>query len=56
VKLGKYASGTCAVFSEAYGGEAMKNSSVSEWHIWFKEGHERMWKMMEKWSSKISQN
>jgi hypothetical protein len=30
VKLGKNASDTCAVLCEAYGGEAMKKSSVSE--------------------------
>jgi hypothetical protein len=28
VKLGEDASDTCAMLSEAYGGEAMKNSSV----------------------------
>jgi hypothetical protein len=37
MKLGKNASDTCAVLSEAYGGEATKKSSVSE-HKWFKEG------------------
>jgi hypothetical protein len=37
VKLGKNASDTCAMLSEAYGGEAMKISSVLEWHKWFKE-------------------
>jgi hypothetical protein len=37
VKLGKNASNTCAVLSEAYGGEAMKKWSVSEWHKQFKE-------------------
>jgi len=36
VKLGKNASDTCAMLSEAYEGEAMKKSSVSEWHKWFK--------------------
>jgi len=30
VKLGKNASYTCTLLSEAYGGEAMKKSSVSE--------------------------
>jgi hypothetical protein len=30
VKLGKHASETCAMLSEAYGGEAMKKSSVFE--------------------------
>jgi hypothetical protein len=33
VKLGNNESDTCAMLSEAYGGEAMKRSSVSEWHI-----------------------
>jgi len=33
VKLGKNASDTCAMFCEA-----MKKSSVSEWHKRFKEG------------------
>jgi len=28
------------MLSEAYGGEAMKKSSVFEWHKRFKEGHE----------------
>jgi hypothetical protein len=37
VELGKNASDTCALLSEAYGGEAMKKSSVFEWHKWFKE-------------------
>jgi hypothetical protein len=32
VKLGKNASDTCAVLSEAYGGEATEMSSISEWH------------------------
>jgi hypothetical protein len=35
VKPGKNASGTCAVLSEAYGREAMKKSSVFEWHKQF---------------------
>jgi hypothetical protein len=30
VKLGKHASDTCAVLFEAYGGEAMEKSSVSD--------------------------
>jgi hypothetical protein len=42
VKLGRTASDTCTVLFEAYGGEAMKNSSVFEWHKWFREGHENM--------------
>jgi len=37
VKLGKNASDTCAMLSEAYEGEIMKKSSVSVWHKWFKE-------------------
>jgi len=36
VKLGKNASDTYAMLSMAYGGEAMKRSSVSELHKWFK--------------------
>jgi hypothetical protein len=39
VKLGKNTSDTCAVFSEAYGGEDTKKSRVSEWHNRFKVGH-----------------
>jgi hypothetical protein len=42
VRLGKNASDTCAMLSEAYRGEAMKESCVSEWHKWFKEGHKNM--------------
>jgi hypothetical protein len=38
VKLGNNASDTCEMLSEAYGGEAMKKSSVSEWHKQLKEG------------------
>jgi hypothetical protein len=37
VKLGKNASDTCAILSEAYEGEATKNSSVSEWYKRFKD-------------------
>jgi len=37
VKLGKNASNTCSMLSEAYGGEAMKMSSVFEWQKGFKE-------------------
>jgi hypothetical protein len=36
VKLGKNASDTCATLSKVYRREAMKKSSVFEWHIWFK--------------------
>jgi len=32
IKLGKNASDTCAMLSEAYGGEALKKSSVFEGH------------------------
>jgi hypothetical protein len=32
VKLGNNASDTCAMLSGAYGGEAMKKPSFSEWH------------------------
>jgi hypothetical protein len=35
-KLEKNASETCAIPSEVYGGEAMKKSSISERHEWFK--------------------
>jgi len=28
---------TCAMFSEAYGGEDMKRSCTSKWHKWFKD-------------------
>jgi hypothetical protein len=37
VKLGKNASDTCAMLSDAYGGEAMKMSSVSESYKRFKQ-------------------
>jgi hypothetical protein len=37
VKLEKNATDTCAMLSEAYGGEAMKKSSVFELHKQFKE-------------------
>jgi len=40
VKLEANASDICAILSEAYGCEAMRNSSVFEWHKRFKEGHE----------------
>jgi hypothetical protein len=36
-KLGKNASDTCALLSEASGGEAMKNSSVFERHKRYKQ-------------------
>jgi hypothetical protein len=36
-KFGKNASQTCAMLSKVYGREAMKKSSVFEWHKWFKE-------------------
>jgi hypothetical protein len=42
MKLGKNASDICAMLSEACGGEAMKNSSIFEWHKGFKEGCENM--------------
>jgi hypothetical protein len=41
-KLGKNASNTCSVLSEAYGREATNNSNVFELHKRFKEGHERV--------------
>jgi len=37
VKLGKNASNTCTMLSEAYGGEAVKKSRVYEWYKRFKE-------------------
>jgi hypothetical protein len=37
VRLGKNASDTCAMLSDAYGEETMKKSSVFEWHKWLKE-------------------
>jgi hypothetical protein len=37
VKLGKNASDTCAMLSKAYGGQATKKSSVSEWYNGSKE-------------------
>jgi len=37
VKLGNTASGTCAMLSEAYGGETMKTLNVFKWHIQLKE-------------------
>jgi len=42
VKLGETPSDTCAMLSEAYGGEAMKKSSILEWHKRFKEGRENV--------------
>jgi hypothetical protein len=45
VKLGKNASNTCAMLPEAYGGEDMKISSVSDWHKRFKLDR-KTWKVM----------
>jgi hypothetical protein len=42
MKLRKSASYTCAMLSEAYGEESMKNSSVSEWYKWFRKGRENV--------------
>jgi hypothetical protein len=42
VKLGKNANDACALLSEAYGSEAMKMSSVSEWHRRFKVSSSRV--------------
>jgi hypothetical protein len=42
VKLGKSANDTYGMFSEAYGGEAMKKSSVFEWQKLFKEDRENV--------------
>jgi hypothetical protein len=41
-KLGRNASDIWAVVSEMYGGEAVKKSSVSVWHILFKDGRENV--------------
>jgi hypothetical protein len=42
VKLGNNARDTCAVLTEDYGGDTVKQSSVFEWHKQFKEGHKNM--------------
>jgi hypothetical protein len=47
VKLGKNASDTCAMLSEAYGGQAIKMSSVS-CHINGSTGFAKTWKMIER--------
>jgi hypothetical protein len=39
-KLDKSASETLQMLTEAYSADAMKKSSVSEWHKRFKEGQE----------------
>jgi hypothetical protein len=39
-KLGKSASETLQMLAEAYGADAMKKSSVFEWHKRFREGQE----------------
>jgi hypothetical protein len=39
-KLGKSASETLQILTKAYGADAMKKSSVFEWHKRFKEGRE----------------
>jgi hypothetical protein len=39
-KLGKSASETLQMLTEAYDADAMKKPSVSEWHKRFKEGWE----------------
>jgi hypothetical protein len=41
-KLGKSASETLQMLTEAYGADDMKKSSVFEWHKRFKEGREDM--------------
>jgi hypothetical protein len=57
VKLGQKATDTCAMLSEAYGGEVMKRSSAFERYKWFKEGREDVEDDKRKmWSSKISKN
>jgi hypothetical protein len=42
VKLEKNTSDTCAMFTEAYGGEATKRPSVSESHKQLKKGRENV--------------
>jgi hypothetical protein len=42
VNLGNNASDTCTVLSEAFGGEAMKKSSVFKWNKCFEEGRENV--------------
>jgi hypothetical protein len=39
-KLGKRASETLQILSDAYGADAMNKSSVFEWHKRFEEGRE----------------
>jgi hypothetical protein len=41
-KIGNKARHTCTLFSEAYAGDAVKRSSVPEWHKQFKENHEKV--------------
>jgi hypothetical protein len=45
VKLGRNTNDTCAMLTEAYWGEAMKKSSVSEWYERFKR-IAKTWMMM----------
>jgi hypothetical protein len=42
VKLGENTNETCVMLSEAYGRESARNSSISEWHKWFKEGRQNV--------------
>jgi len=39
-KLGQNASDNCAMLSEGYGGEPVKESSVFEWHKRFEDGRQ----------------
>jgi len=55
VELGKIQVTLVQCSPEAYGGKAMKESSVFEWHKHFKDGRDNV-EDDEKWSSKISQN
>jgi hypothetical protein len=41
-KLGKSASETLQMLTEAYGADAMKKSTVFEWHKRFEEGREEV--------------
>ena len=52
VKIGKSASETLALLTEAYGEYAMKKSSVFEWHRRFKEVARRCARRPKKWAAK----
>jgi hypothetical protein len=50
-KFGKSASETPQMLTEAYGVNAMKKSSVFEWHKRFKEGLEDVKRQRKNWTS-----